>query len=70
MRYSGFNMGGGESSVFEILTAVFESGEGALLVVDEIELGLHEKAQRRLIEELKKLCKKGIVKLFVRRTLT
>lgn len=57
VRYSGFNMGAGESAVFEILTALFEAGRGTLLVIDEIELGLHEKAQRRLIEELKLLCK-------------
>lgn len=55
-EYSGFNMGAGECAVFEILTAAFEAGRGALLVVDEIELGLHEKAQRRFIDELKNLC--------------
>lgn len=56
VRYSGFNMGAGESAVFEILSAIFESGKGSLLVIDEIELGLHEEAQERFIEELKKLC--------------
>lgn len=57
ISYSGFNMGAGESAVFEILTALFRAGAGTLVVVDEIELGLHEKAQVRMIEELKKLCK-------------
>lgn len=57
ISYSGFNMGAGEGSVFEILAAVFGAGEGALLVIDEIELGLHEQAQVRLISELKELCK-------------
>ena len=56
ISYSGFNMGAGESAIFEILIALFRSGQGTLLVIDEIELGLHEKAQRRLIEQLKKLC--------------
>jgi predicted ATPase len=56
ISYSGFNMGAGESAVFEILTALFQAGPGSLVVVDEIELGLHEKAQIRLIEQLKKLC--------------
>lgn len=55
-RYSGFNMGAGESAVFDILTGIFEAGKGALLVIDEIELGLHEKAQNRLITEMKDLC--------------
>ena len=54
--YSGFNMGAGESAVFEILTALFAAGPGCLLVIDEIELGLHERAQMRLVEELKLLC--------------
>lgn len=57
ISYSGFNMGAGESAVFEILTALFRAGAGTLVVIDEIELGLHEKAQIRMIEELKKLCK-------------
>ena len=56
VRYSGFNMGAGESAVFEILVALFEAGRGALLVIDEIELGLHEQAQARFVYELKHLC--------------
>lgn len=56
LRYSGFNMGAGESAVFGILTALFAAGRGSLIVIDEIELGLHEKAQRCLIRELDKLC--------------
>lgn len=58
IRYSGFNMGAGESAVFDILSSLFEAGEGTLLVIDEIELGLHEQAQVRFMEELKQLCKK------------
>lgn len=57
ISYSGFNMGAGESAIFEILTALFRAGAGTLVLIDEIELGLHEKAQLRMIEELKKLCK-------------
>ena len=56
ISYSGFNMGSGESAVFEIFTAIFLAGPGTLVVVDEIELGLHEEAQHRLIDEFKKLC--------------
>ena len=56
LRYSGFNMGAGESAVFGILIALFAAGPGSLIVIDEIELGLHEKAQRCLIHELDKLC--------------
>ena len=50
-------MGAGETAVFEILVTLFEAGPGSLLVIDEIELGLHEQAQVRLINELNKLCK-------------
>ena len=56
IQYSGFNMGAGESAVFAILAALFESGKGTLLIIDEIELGLHESAQIRFIKELKNLC--------------
>ena len=58
IRYSGFNMGAGESTVFEILSSLFESGRGSLLIIDEIELGLHDGALVRFIEELKILCAK------------
>ena len=56
VRYSGFNMGAGESAVFEILVALFEAGRGSLLIIDELELGLHEQAQIKFVQELKKLC--------------
>lgn len=53
-HYSGFNMGAGENAVFSLLIELFSAGKNSLLVVDEIELGLHEEAQTRLIQELKK----------------
>jgi len=56
--YSGFNMGAGENALFEIFFTIYATPPGTLLVVDEIELGLHESAQRRLVNELKLLCKK------------
>ena len=58
VQYSGFNMGAGESAVFEILSSLFESGEGSLLIIDEIEAGLHEQAQDQLVKELKELCQR------------
>jgi energy-coupling factor transporter ATP-binding protein EcfA2 len=54
--YSGFNMGAGENALFEIFSVLHDCGKGALLVIDEIELGLHAEAQRRFIKELKKTC--------------
>jgi predicted ATPase len=57
-QYSGFNMGAGESATFEIISTIMECPEGALIIIDEIELGLHEEAQISLIDELKALCRK------------
>lgn len=56
ITYSGFNMGAGENALFEIFSTIYSAGEGALLVLDEIELGLHAEAQRKLIERLKDTC--------------
>ncbi len=56
-HYSGFNMGAGENAIFSVLIELFMAKRGTLLVIDEIELGLHEEAQRRFISELKKICK-------------
>jgi predicted ATPase len=51
--YSGFNMGAGESALFEIFSTIYSAGPGALLVLDEAELGLHAEAQRKFIDRLK-----------------
>jgi predicted ATPase len=56
--YSGFNMGAGEHSLFELFAVINECPNGSLILIDEIELGLHEKAQENLIKELKEVCKK------------
>lgn len=58
LHYSGFNMGAGENAVLCLLLEILNAGNGALIVVDEIELGLHVQAQIKLVEELKSLCKK------------
>lgn len=54
--YSGFNMGAGENALFEIFSILYDCGKGTLLVIDEIELGLHAEAQRRFIDKLKQTC--------------
>lgn len=54
--YSGFNMGAGENALFEIFSILYDCGKGALLVIDEIELGLHAEAQRKFIDKLKQAC--------------
>jgi predicted ATPase len=56
IAYSGFNMGAGESALFELISVIHECPVGSLFLIDEIELGLHEDAQERLVHELKQLC--------------
>lgn len=55
--YSGFNMGAGENALFEIFSTIYSLPSGSMIIIDEIELGLHGEAQGRLIYELKELCK-------------
>ncbi|MBD2693643.1 ATP-dependent nuclease [Anabaena catenula] len=61
--YSGFNMGAGEQSLFELFSTLNQCPEGSLILIDEIELGLHEKAQESLIKELKNICEKRKVQI-------
>lgn len=51
-------MGAGENALFEIFSIAHACGEGSLIVIDEIELGLHAEAQKRFIEKLKDICLK------------
>lgn len=57
ISYSGFNMGAGENAVLQLLIELYTIGTGGLLVIDELELGLHIEAQIALIHELKEICK-------------
>ncbi|MFM0173651.1 AAA family ATPase [Paraburkholderia sediminicola] len=54
--YSGFNMGAGENALFELLSYLYACPGSPLVLIDELELGLHEQAQKRLVEHLKQLC--------------
>lgn len=56
ITYSGLNMGAGENALFEIFKIIYSCGSGTLLVMDEIELGLHSEAQRKFMRELKSSC--------------
>jgi len=53
---SGFNMGAGENALFEIFSTIYSAPKGSLIVIDEIELGLHIEAQSRFIRKLKETC--------------
>lgn len=56
-RYSGFNMGAGEKALFELFATIYAAPDGTLFLVDELELGLHESAQGRLVKELNEVCR-------------
>lgn len=56
-KYTGFNMGAGETALFDIFSTIYSYNPGLLVIIDEIELGLHEEAQSRFIFELKKITK-------------
>jgi predicted ATPase len=62
-KYSGFHMGAGENALFEVLSVIHSASEGALVVIDEIELGLHSEAQKKFIDYLKDICKKRRVQI-------
>lgn len=62
-KYSGFHMGAGENALFEVLSVIHSVSEGALVVIDEIELGLHSEAQKKFIGHLKTLCKERRVQI-------
>ena len=61
--YSGFNMGAGENALFELLSHIYSCPSHALIFVDELELGLHEQAQRRLVHHLKELCRERYIQV-------
>lgn len=54
--FSGFNMGAGENALFEIFSTIYSCPEGAIFIIDEIELGLHIEAQKKFIKALKEVC--------------
>ena len=61
--YSGFNMGAGENALFEVFSIMHSISEGALIVIDEIELGLHSEAQKKFIHHLKLLSEKRKIQI-------
>ncbi|MFI1585098.1 ATP-dependent nuclease [Embleya sp. NPDC020630] len=50
--YSEFHFGAGEASAIRIVAEVEAAGDGALILIEEIENGLHPIATRRMVEYL------------------
>jgi ABC-type lipoprotein export system ATPase subunit len=56
ITYSGLSMSSGEQRVFRILDAVFRAPKYGLILVDEIDLFLHQDALQRLLGKLQEHC--------------
>lgn len=56
--YSEFHFGAGESSVIRMITEIEAANENALILIEEIENGLHPVATRRVVEYLISVAKR------------
>lgn len=56
--YNGFDMGAGENAMISILSTLQRLPVGGLLIVEEIEHGLHPEAQRHLVDALTRIISK------------
>jgi ABC-type lipoprotein export system ATPase subunit len=56
VTYSGLSMSSGEQRVFRILDAVFRAPKNGLILVDEIDLFLHQDALHRMLRNLREHC--------------
>lgn len=52
VEYSEFHFGAGEASVIRIVAGVESAADGSLILIEEIENGLHPVATRRMVEYL------------------
>lgn len=61
--YTSFNMGAGEEVAINLISRINRLPSGSLVLIEEIELGLHPKAQKLLIESLLKIVKEKKLQL-------
>ena len=53
LKYSALSMSAGEQRVFYILGKIFRAGKNSLILIDEIDLLLHDNAMKKLIEVIR-----------------
>jgi len=53
VSYSSLSMSAGEQKIFQILNVVFSAGKNALILIDELDLLLHDAAFKKLIKVIK-----------------
>lgn len=58
-NYSSYNAASGEEVITRIILDIVEAPEKALILIDEVEIGLHPKVQRRLIDVIRDVARKG-----------
>lgn len=56
--YSEFHFGAGEASIIRIVSAIEAVQNGALILIEEVENGLHPLATQRLVEYLMDVCRR------------
>lgn len=62
-NYTELSMGAGEQRVFKILETVHAAEKYSLILIDEVDLLLHEQALHRLLEHLRDHCTKRSIQL-------
>ena len=55
LSYSNFNMGAGEEVIIAMISRITQLPNYSIVLIEELELGLHPKAQKKLIEKLFKI---------------
>ena len=55
LRYSNFNMGAGEEVIISLISRISQLPNYSLVLIEELELGLHPKAQKLLMSNLFKI---------------
>lgn len=63
--YSSFNMGAGEDLLFDLIGSIDNSPDGSLILIEEIEVGIHASALRRLAEVLQEIAFKKKLQIIV-----
>ncbi len=63
--YSSFNMGAGEDVLIDLLHVLQECPEGSLIIIEEVELGLHPEAQTKFARYLQEIMLKKKLQVIV-----
>ena len=64
-NYSSFNTASGEDAVLNMLVDILAMPNESLVLIDEIEIGLHPKLQRRLMDVIFRIARKNKIQFIV-----